>query len=110
MSMVRPQPMPELSAEKSVFTKKRTAYQRALALFHRITKPAWLALHPTCQFLWCGIPCGSKNGATVHHKKGRGKYLNDIRYFLTTCTTHHAYIHKNPKWSYEHGWLIKRHL
>lgn len=97
---------------KSKKSRAKTAYQRALALYYAITKPLWLKLHPACQFSWLGegVVCGSRDAVDVHHKKGRGKYLNDRRYLCTLCRTHHNYVEKNRAWAYLHGWLIKRYL
>lgn len=44
----------------------------------------------------------------VHHKAGRvGRLLNYVPYWLAVGSKGHRYIHDNPEFSYQKGWLIK---
>ncbi len=44
----------------------------------------------------------------VHHVKGRGKYLLDTNTWLAVSSTSHAWVHANPKISYEKGYMQPR--
>jgi hypothetical protein len=76
-------------------------------LFYRSTQPLWLEAHPECQFdlsllnesLPKGTLCGQTYGCKVHHMMRRGKYLNDVRFFMTVCLTHHILIEKHKKFA-----------
>lgn len=95
---------------KRVSPSKRKAHDT----FYKVTQPTWLAMYPTCQFdlhllypqLPEGTQCHSRNGCKVHHKMGRGKYLNDLRYFHTDCIEHHAYIEDHKKWARSVGLIL----
>lgn len=43
-----------------------------------------------------------------HHKRGRGKELNNASLLLDVCSECHAWIHSHPTESYENGWMVKR--
>ena len=45
----------------------------------------------------------------VHHKKGKdGLLLFDVRYFLPVCRDCHTFIHDNPDWAIQNGFMIAR--
>ncbi len=44
----------------------------------------------------------------IHHKKGRGKYLLDTRYFMAVRSGHAFYIHGNTKDAYAKGYMLDR--
>lgn len=50
--------------------------------------------------------CGSRNNLTLHHKRGRGKYL--LMYFCTLCMSCHEHVHAHPKEAEQEGFLISR--
>ena len=70
---------------------------------YRKVRDAYMREHRTCEVDGC-----DKNSTDLHHKKGRGKYLSDERYFMAVCRTCHIKIGKNPKWSYANGYMILR--
>jgi hypothetical protein len=67
--------------------------------------------------------CGTDNGLSIHHKKGRGPYAADETTFVTLCTigdfldrlhptlnhSHaggcHGFVEGNKKWARENGYL-----
>jgi hypothetical protein len=85
-------------------SKKR---QTELDQYHNHTKPAYLKDHPRCvicdainsridelpesvrvEIAWLPTCSKTKEAVEIHHKKGRnGKWLNDDRYFLASCTS-----------------------
>lgn len=54
------------------------------------------------EFLTIDRPCGlGVYGCTgyaddVHHKKGRGKFLNDVETWMGVCRSCHTWIHEHP--------------
>lgn len=44
----------------------------------------------------------------VHHKKGRGRYMNNPDYFLAVCRSCHIFITNNPQIAIEKGWSESR--
>lgn len=61
---------------------------------------------------WC-----ERQGHLVHHIAGRSgpdphRYDDDIHSpdnnLLVCCRRCHDHIHRNPAWSYEHGWMRRR--
>jgi hypothetical protein len=104
----RPMPTKPAKKAKGWFRKarlKRAPLRRvgkklgkSLQIYHRATKPLWLAIHPQCQFSMIpGASCGSRWNVDVHHKMRRGKYLNDFRYLVTLCREHHDWVESNKK-------------
>lgn len=98
-----------LNKESPTHRERRKSYE--------IKKRKWLEEHPGCMFVvydWDNdgtgrhgkILCGRTFGVTVHHRKGRGKYLDDERYFSTQCMCHHAWIHSHMKKARELGYIL----
>jgi hypothetical protein len=88
-------------------------YRSDLDLFHKTVKPNWLKEHPRCEFhldeTSCMLPgwrCGDQWGVTIHHKMGRGKYLNDTDYFMTVCPEHHTWIEDHKRAARELGYIL----
>jgi hypothetical protein len=44
----------------------------------------------------------------IHHKKGRGKYLLIVKYFLAVCWRCHKEIEENPIWAKENNYSVSR--
>ena len=68
-------------------------------------------VHPTNpKAIWCEhceVWCRSES-AFIHHKKGRGKYHNDVNTWLSVCRSCHNWIELNPIEAEELGLSIKR--
>lgn len=103
----------------------RPGYLLALAItqgrlrrpLHKLKGPTpkakWLDLQadelPLCEIGLAETGChGRRVAMEVHHKKGRGKYLNRVEWFAGTCRGCHDHVEKNRAWAYANGWLIKR--
>lgn len=41
----------------------------------------------------------------IHHKKFRGKYLNDVSTWMAVSREAHSWIHNNPKEARDKGYL-----
>jgi hypothetical protein len=65
----------------------------------------FLTDYPMCQ---AALPRCTHKSTDVHHKKGRGKYHNDVSTWLSVCRTCHNWIELNPIEAEELGFSIKR--
>jgi hypothetical protein len=45
---------------------------------------------------------------SIHHKRGRGRYLLDVSTFLPCCLSCHSYIESHPEEAKEKGWSESR--
>lgn len=66
---------------------------------YRIVRDIFMKDNPNCEC--CGMP-----SQDLHHKKGRGKNLSELKYFMSVCRKCHNYIHENPKRSRELLYLL----
>lgn len=93
--------------------RKVSAKQKGrLAEYYR-KRDEYMAEHPLCEV------CLELNkslhpdmlaypAVDLHHRRGRGKYLCDERYFCATCRHHHDLIHRHGDWARKNGWLISK--
>lgn len=51
--------------------------------------------------------CSGKS-ESIHHKRGRGRYLLDVSTFLPCCLSCHVYIEAHPKEAIQKGWSLSR--
>lgn len=59
---------------------------------------------PRCEAAIHEAGCnGELPALEIHHKRGRGPYLNDTSTFLGVCSKCHGYIESHPKWAKEEG-------
>ena len=65
----------------------------------------YLKEHPCCQVQVKG--CEGK-ATTVHHKKGRGKYLNDTDTWLGCCMPCHRILEEYPTFAKDSGFSVNR--
>lgn len=49
-----------------------------------------------------------KKATTIHHKKGRGKYLLDMKTWLAVSMEAHIKIEENPAWAKKMGYSKSR--
>lgn len=66
---------------------------------YRIVRDKYMAENENCEI--CFAPAND-----LHHKKGRGKNLSEVKYFMAVCRKCHNYIHDNPKKSRELLYLL----
>lgn len=71
----------------------------------RVLKKDYLKDHPICE---CGRNGCKRKSKDLHHKKGRGIYLNDVRYFLALSRVCHSWVNENPKEAMELGLTVSR--
>lgn len=79
--------------------------QHGLLIKYGKLRKAYLLSHPTCEacvILGNNEPMPSTE---IHHKHGRGKYLNDVSTFVGICRPCHNDLHSNPKMARRVGLL-----
>lgn len=62
--------------------------------------------NPSCAARINGYCTGKTE--SVHHKRGRGKYLLDVSTFFPCCLSCHSYIEAHPEEAKERGWSESR--
>ena len=53
-------------------------------------------------------PVTKLEATEIHHKKGRGAYLNDVSTWLAVSRQGHIKIEENPIWAKENGYSENR--
>ena len=93
---------PKKATAKTTPSKRNSSDERE----YRQLRAEYLKAHPFCEL---AITHESKRKALhIHHRKGRGPYLNVTGYWLALCPACHTKIHSSPRESYRKGWLLKR--
>jgi hypothetical protein len=65
---------------------------------------------PLCELALPETGChGERVAIHVHHRKGRGPYLNDPTTYVGACPGCHDYVEANRKWAREMGFIESRH-
>jgi hypothetical protein len=75
---------------------------KLLAEYRKVRDP-YMRNHPKCEVDGC-----QNKSTELHHKKGRGEFLSDVRYFMAVCRGCHKKITENPTWAYENGYSVRR--
>jgi hypothetical protein len=65
----------------------------------------FLTNKPNCM---ASLPGCTLKASEIHHKKGRGKYHNDISTWLSVCRNCHIWIEENPIDAKELGYSNKK--
>lgn len=99
----KPQPIKK-NKEYKIPPKSKKLGQ-AERIYHVLRKD-YLKDHPVCE---CGRNNCKRKATDIHHKKGRGEYLNDVRYLLAVSRVCHQWIETHPKEAKELGLSISRH-
>ena len=87
--------------------RKSEKHSAELAKYSALRK-SFLTRNRGCQAIkYSGAKC--TNLATqVHHRKGRGKYLNVVGTWMAVCPRCHENIEKARAWSKAMGYIINR--
>ena len=83
---------------------KSRKMQRIDAKYSKLRR-LYLTDYPMCQ---AALPRCTHKSTDIHHKKGRGKYHNDITTWLSVCRKCHQWIELNEVEAIELGFSIKR--
>lgn len=102
----RPKPKPRTPIKKKFYVIKKVADNTAEELkIYRILSKDFKKDNPICQ---CGINHCQRETTDVHHKKGRGKYLNVVKYFLAVNRVCHRWINENNEEAMKLGLSLSR--
>lgn len=109
----RPAPKPRTAIRRTLPTdpkqKPVNKISKKLAAdlkIYAVLSKDYLRDHPKCE---CGRPGCHRTSAEVHHKKGRGEFLNVVQFFCAVAKVCHRWIHDNDKEAREMGLLLSRH-
>lgn len=93
--------------------RRESVKHRERRLSYEVKKVVWLRKHPNCQFEFhdcydtpIGVLCNSPFMCDLHHKMGRGKYLDDERFFMTLCREHHDWVECNKREARIRGYIL----
>ena len=69
-----------------------------------------------CEFVFHGpadlsfvLDCDRPATETHHIKQRSTQVDHDVENLRALCTTHHRYIHANPTWAEENGWIVREY-
>ena len=82
----KPKVLYKIPSRSSTGEKLNKAY---LAL-----REVYIRKHSLCE---AALPGCTRNTQDIHHKKGRGEYLNDTSTWLPVCRTCHTWIELHPE-------------
>jgi hypothetical protein len=73
---------------------------------YRIVRDQYMKMHPKCE---CNgrIPGCTGLSEDLHHAKGRGQFLSDLRYFKALSRHCHVWVGENPLEAIGIGLLFK---
>lgn len=87
---------------------RRVSAKRAAALkIYQVERTAYLSEIMVCE---CNM---GETGCTglaqeIHHRCGRGPYLNDVSTWMAVCRPCHLFIHSHPSWARDWGYICKK--
>lgn len=84
--------------------KQSEKQERDIEIYNVLAKD-FLLDHPVCEA--CVTGC-TYHATQVHHKKGRGRWLTVVEFFLAVCDHCHKWIEMNPKAAKEAGFSEPR--
>jgi hypothetical protein len=84
--------------------QKSKKMQRIDAKYSQLRR-GFLTDYPMCQ---AALSKCTNQSTDVHHKKGRGKYHNDVSTWLSVCRNCHNWIELHPIEAQELGFTLKR--
>lgn len=87
-----------------VMPKVAKKQKQNLTMYSKVRKE-YLASHETCEASLAGC---THTATDIHHKKGRGIYLNDSSTFLAVCRNCHNYIELHPDFAKQKGYSLSR--
>ena len=87
--------------EKKVYkiNKMSDKGKKEIQLYTKLRKP-FLEQHPVCE---AKVKCLGAEAKEVHHKRGRGPYLNDVSTWLPVCRACHNWVEEHPEAAAELG-------
>jgi hypothetical protein len=99
---LRPAGKPYVGKNKPARKKIRQVSKKKreeLKIYAKLRKQL-LAERPICEI------CSANQSTDCHHKKRRGRFYLDYSTYAALCRNCHMYLHENPSWARENGWLM----
>lgn len=90
---------PWASRPKKKLRKASKKYAKQLKRYNEL-KEEFLLVHDICE---C---CKDARAGQVHHKMGRGKYLNKIETWMAVCHHCHRHIEDHKEWARVMGYIL----
>ena len=82
-------------------------HKKELAIYYKLKK-SFLTQNRGCQaYTLSGAKC-DRLATQVHHRKGRGKYLNIVASWMAVCYLCHDTIETKRSWAKAMGYLLNR--
>lgn len=79
---------------------KRVSTKQAKRLAnYSVTKAIYMASHPNCE------RCGARS-EHLHHKMGRGIYLDNPNFYCALCANCHQWAEDNKNQARQDGWIL----
>lgn len=89
--------------KKRRFIRKVSVTMSRRRVIYLALRKSFMRDHPLCEVGKC-----TASAVDVHHKKGRGKHLNEVSTWMAVCRGCHNLIHNHPAWAGQHHYLLKR--
>ena len=96
-------PKPVLKKNTKPIKKVSSKMSAQLTIYNKLRR-TFLEKNPLCQ---ASLHNCTLQSTDVHHKKGRGKYLNDPTTWLSVCRSCHMWIEEHPVEATEMGFTDK---
>lgn len=100
------EPTPNTSFPKFTPIPKQSDKRKKEDVLYKTMRIQFLKDYPIC-FMQVPGQC-TTNATDVQHKKGRGKYYLDMRYWGPACRACHSYADTHPEEAFANGWAIPR--
>jgi hypothetical protein len=82
--------------------KKSKSQEEKLAIYNDLKK-VYMKKNPTCVI---GVSGCTHKATEIHHKGYRGRNLNKIETWASSCSNCHAWVHSHPNEARANGWLL----
>lgn len=96
MTTIRVTPLKRRKPLRQISSKR----SKELVIYYKLRRE-WMENVPLCEV------CGGQ-ATDIHHKCGRGTYLNATQTWMSVCRECHIWIHNNPSESRNKGYICDR--
>jgi len=90
------------AVKKKAIPKASKNYAEQLKIYYD-RLPSWKEENPVCFVEGCGLPT-----VDLHHMVGRGIHLNNEKYFMPLCDSHHRICKEDPLLAEKMGLILTK--